>query len=139
MTMSLRITFSRLAEKLIEENKNEKALAVVDRAFEVMPEENVPYDVFVMYLAENYYALGEFEKGNAVVSRLADIYEGELLYYLSLEPKFAKTVKGDQQQATAILNRLVVITNQIYPQEKFGKELRERLNPYFGSVNQQNR
>jgi len=139
MTMSLRITFSRLAEKLIEENKNEKALAVVDRAIEVMPEKNVPYDVFVMYLAENYYALGEFEKGNELVSRLADIYEGELLYYLSLEPKFAQTVKGDQQQATAILNRLVVITNQIYPQKDFGKKLRERLNPYFGGVNQQNR
>lgn len=139
MTMSLRITFSRLAEKLIEENKNEKALAVVNRAFEVMPEENVPYDVFVMYLAENYYALGEFEKGNELVGRLADIYEGELLYYLSLEPKFAQTVTSDQQQAVAILNRLVVITNQLYPQEEFGKELRKRLIPYFGGINQQNR
>ena len=139
MTMSLRITFSRLAEKLIEENKNEKALAVLNRAFEVMPERNVPYDVFVLYLAENYYALGEFEKGNELVGRLADIYEGELLYYLSLEPKFAQTVTSDQQQAVAILNRLVGITNQLYPQEEFGKELRERLNPYFGGNNQQNR
>ncbi len=139
MTMSLRITFSRLADKLIAENKHEKALEVIDKAFEVMPEKNVPYDVFVMYLAENYYALGEFEKGNKVVRRLADIYEGDLLYYRSLEPKFAQTIKSDQQQAVAILNRLVVITNQLYPQEEFGKEMRDRLNPYFGGVNTQNR
>ncbi len=138
MNMSLRITFSRLAEKLIEENKNEKAIEVLDKAFEVMPEKNVPYDVFVMGLAENYYAAGDNEKGNELVARLADIYEKEYSYYLRLEPKFAKTIKSDQQQALAILNRLITITNQIYPQEEFGKELRERLDPYFRGVSRQN-
>jgi tetratricopeptide (TPR) repeat protein len=139
MTMSLRITFSRLADKLIEENKTEKAKNVIDRAFEVMPESNVPYDIFVMYLAENYYAVGENEKGNELVARLADIYEKELTYYLSLEPKYARHVKRDQQQAAAVLNRLMVITNQLYPQGEFGKQIKDRLNPYFGAVNQQNR
>lgn len=139
MTMSLRITFSRLAEKLIQENEIDRAKQVLDRAFEVMPEENVPYDVFVMYLAENYYAVGEVEKANALVRRLADIYEKELIYYLGLEPKFAKTVKRDQQQTLGILNRLIVITNQLYPQKDFGEEIRNRLNPYFSSISPQNR
>jgi len=139
MTMSLRITFSRLADQLIKEDKIEKAKEVLDRAFEVMPEKNVPYDVFVMYLAENYYAAGEFEKANTIVRRLADIYEKELIYYMNLEPKFAKTVKSDQQQTTAILNRLVVMTNQLYPQKEFGQEMQDRLNRYFGGVSQQNR
>lgn len=139
MTMSLRITFSRLAEKLIEEGNNEKAKAVLDKAFEVMPEKNVPYDLFVMYLAENYYAIGENEKGNEIVGRLVDIYEKELIYYRSLEPKFAKTVSADEQQTVQILSRLVGITNQLYPQGEFGKELLDRLNPYLGGVGQQNR
>lgn len=139
MTMSLRVTFSRLAGKLIEENKNAKAKEVLDKAFEAMPENNVPYDVFVMYLAENYYAIGENEKGNEIIAKLADIYEKEIIYYLNLEQKHAKTIKSDQQQALAILNRLIVITNQLYPQKEFGQELRERLNPYFGGVNLQNR
>ncbi|MEQ8908318.1 MAG: DUF2723 domain-containing protein [Vicingaceae bacterium] len=139
MTMSLRITFSRLADKLIEENKTEKAKEVIDKAFEVMPEENVPYDVFVMYLTENYYAIGETEKANALIRRLADIYEKELNYYLSLDPKFARGLKSEQQQAAAILNRLIVITNQMYPQGEFGKEIKDRLMPYFGQVAPQNR
>lgn len=139
MTMSLRITFSRLADQLIKENKLEKAEEVVDRAFEVMPEQNVPYDVFVMYLADNYYAMGEFEKGNALVLRLADIYEKELNYYMSLEPEHLPLVKQDQQQASQILNRLVVMTNQLYPQKEFGQELQTRLSPYFTNRNQQNR
>ena len=70
-----------------------KAIEVLDKAFEVMPEENVPYDVFVMGLAENYYAAGDNEKGNELVARLADIYEKEYSYYLRLEPKFAKNHK----------------------------------------------
>tara|TARA_R110002096_G_scaffold72174_4_gene172197 strand:+ start:44214 stop:47297 length:3084 start_codon:yes stop_codon:yes gene_type:complete len=139
MTMSFRLTFSRLAEKLIEENETEKAKKVIDKAFEVMPEMNVPYDLFVMYLAENYYAIGEMEKGNEVVRKLADLYEGDLLYYNSLEPKYAASVRNDRQQAIAILNRLVVMSTQLYPQKDFGKEMSDRLSPYFGASNQQNR
>ncbi len=139
MTMSLRITFSRLADQLIEEGQTEKAKEVLDKAFEVMPEHNVPYDVFVMYLAENYYAVGENEKGNELVAKLADIYEKEVDYYNRLDPKFAKSVTRDRQQALAILSRLVQITNQIYPQEEFGPELRDRLSVYFGGLRQQNR
>ncbi len=104
-----------------------------------MPERNVPYDYFVMFLAENYYGVGEFEKGNEIVRRLADIYERDVNYYMSLKPKHAKSVKGEFDQARGILNRLVVMTNQLYPQKDFGKEMSDRLNPYFGVVNQQNR
>ena len=136
MTMSLRITFSRLADQLTAENKLDKAKAVLDKAFEVMPEHNVPYDYFVMFLAENYYGIGEFEKGNEVVTRLVDIYEKEVIYYQSLDPKFAVTVKNDLQQARGILNRLVVMTNQLYPQKEFGQELNQRLAPYFSAPNQ---
>ena len=136
MTMSLRITFSRLADQLIAENKLDKAKLALDKAFEVMPEENVPYDYFVMFLAENYYAIGEFERGNEIVSRLVDIYEKEVIYFQSLDQKHAATVKNDLQQSRGILNRLVVMTNQLYPQKEFGQELNQRLAPYFASQNQ---
>ena len=136
MTMSLRITFSRLADQLIAENKLDKAKLALDKAFEVMPEENVPYDYFVMFLAENYYAIGEFERANEIVSRLVDIYEKEVIYFQSLEPKYAATVKNDLQQSRGILNRLVVMTNQLYPQKEFGQELNQRLAPYFAAQNQ---
>ncbi len=136
MTMSLRITFSRLADQLIAENKLDKAKLALDKAFEVMPEHNVPYDYFVMFLAENYYGIGEFERANEIVLRLVDIYEKEVIYYQSLDPKYAITVKNDLQQARGILNRLVVMTNQLYPQKEFGQELNQRLAPYFGANNQ---
>lgn len=139
MTMSLRITFSRLADALIAENDMERAKEVLDRAMEVMPEENVPFDVFVLYIAENYYEVGEVEKANELVLRLADIYEKELIYYMSLDDEFlVRGINEDKRQAAAILNRLVMITNQLFPQKELGPELQQRFNPYFGALNQQN-
>ena len=133
MVISLRNAFTRLAEELIAEGKTEKAKEVLDKAFEVMPERNVPYDYFVMFLAENYYQVGEDEKGNAVTERLVDIYEKELLYYRSLGPEYAKTVRQDQQQAMAILNRLMTIVTQQYPQGEFGTEMQERISPLLNA------
>ncbi|MEX2379784.1 MAG: hypothetical protein WD530_03515, partial [Vicingaceae bacterium] len=139
MNMSLRMTFSRLADQLIQENENAKAKEVVDKAFEVMPEHNVPYDVFVMYLAENYYQVGENKKANEIVSRLVDIYEKEFLYYQSLDPDYAKHLQQEKQQSLAILNRLMVISTERFPQGEFSDEIRNRLSPYFGTMSPQNR
>lgn len=135
MNMSLRMTFSRLADKLIEENQTEKAKEVIDKAFEVMPEHNVPYDVFVMYLAENYYQVEENDKANELVRRLVDIYEKEYLYYQSLDPTYARHLQQEKQQSLAILNRLMVMPTQMYPQGDFGDEMKNRLSPYFGEAN----
>ncbi len=132
MIMSLRITFANLAEKLINEGKNDKAEEVLDRAVKVMPDKTTPYDVFVLYLAEHYYKVGADEKANAIVKRLADIYEKDFNYYQSLDPKYSSQLNQDKQQALAILNRLVVLTNQLYPQEELGPELNDRLGLYFG-------
>ncbi|MAC93995.1 MAG: hypothetical protein CMC96_00695 [Flavobacteriales bacterium] len=139
MNMSMRMTFSRLADQLIKEGETAKAEEVVDKAFEVMPEHNVPYDIFVLYLAENYYQVGADEKANKIAERLVDIYEKEVIYYNSLEPEYARQLQRDKQQALAVLNQLVVFTNQMYPQGEFGKELSQRLSPYLGAVNQQSR
>lgn len=129
MVMSIRIAFSRLAENLIEENKTEKARKVLDKAFEIMPESTVPYDYFVMFLAENYYKIGDDDKANKITERLVEIYEDELMYYRSLEPEYAKSVRRDQQQAMAILNRLMINVTQIYPQGEFGEQIRQRVSP----------
>ena len=138
MTISLRLTFSRLAEALIQEGKNEKAKEVLDKCLEAIPKNNVPYDIFVLYLTENYYQLGDYETANQLAREIADIYEDDLQYYLSLKGKNAEWVKNDKNQAMAVLQRLYMLTNQQYPQEELGKEFNDRFLPYFGGQQQQN-
>lgn len=141
MTMSLKILFNRLASELIAEKDNDKAKEVMDRAFEVMPEKNVPYDIFTMFLVENYYKLGEFEKANAVTARLVDIFSKDVAYYNSLSPELQRSFNSDQQQAMGILQRLYQMVSQQYPQSpEFQKEIENKITPYFNTgIRQQDR
>lgn len=141
MTMSLKILFNRLASELIAEKDNDKAKEVMDRAFEVMPEKNVPYDIFTMFLVENYYKLGEFEKANAVTARLVDIFSKDVAYYNSLSPDLQRSFNSDQQQAMGILQRLYQMVSQQYPQSpEFQKEIENKITPYFNTgIRQQDR
>ncbi len=141
MTMSFRILFNRLASQLIEEGKNDKALKALDRSFEVMPDDVVPFDVFTMFLVENYYKLGENEKANAITKRLVDISAKEIEYYNSLSPELKRAFSKDSQQAMGIMQRLYQMVNQQYPQdEATQKEIQNRISPYFNAgIQQQNR
>lgn len=141
MTMSLRILFNRLATQLIEEKDNEKAKEVMDKAFEVMPDKTVPYDIFAMFLVENYYRLGEFEKANVITARIVDIFSKDVAYYNSLKPELQAAFRNDQQQAMGVLQRLYQMVSQQYPQSpEFQKEIENKIAPYFNTgIRQQDR
>jgi tetratricopeptide (TPR) repeat protein len=128
MCMNLRNNFSRLAEALIKEGKKEKALAVLDKCMEVMPEHNVPYDFFLLPVLEAYYKAGGTEKANAIVKRLVEVYDENLQYFLSLDDNYYATVSTPVQQAMSVMYRLNSITNKMYPQEELGKMIEEKFN-----------
>jgi len=82
--VKLRNSFTRLANALISEGKSDSARLVLDRCVQLMPEEKVPYDVFVPAIAETYYTLGEDEKAGQIVRRHLEILTEDLVYYFSL-------------------------------------------------------
>ena len=137
MTISLRLVFSKLAESLAVDGDKERAKAVLDKCMEVIPEHNVPYDVFTLYLAENYYMIDEFEIANELVAKLADIFESNLNYYNSLDQAHVKLIESDRNQTMAVLQRLWYLTNQQYPQEELGQDLNNRFGMYFQNQGQQ--
>ena len=65
MTMNLRNNFARLADQLISEGQKEKAIKALDKCMQVMPEKIIPYNFFMLPVAEAYYKAGETEKANA--------------------------------------------------------------------------
>ena len=159
MTMNLRNNFGRLAEALQEEGEIDSSLKVLDRCNEVMPDKTVPYNVMMLRIGELYYRAAmdnknpldtlsitnsdvelkqtdkqaSIDKGNAIVKRLADIYEDDLNYYFSLRgTSYFKSVDREMNQAMAIyqeLIRLSKLTNQTAitaDLEKRFKKLEER-------------
>lgn len=137
MTMNFRNNFARLGETLLQEGKRDSAMKVLDKCTEVMPDKTVPYNLMMLRIAELYYRGAQYnengvalagdveksapdkadiEKGNAIVKRLADIYENDLNYYLSLKgTSYAKGVERETNQGMAVfqeLLRLSKIDNQ---------------------------
>ena len=91
MMTNIRNSFNRLASALIEENKNEKAIEVIDRCFELIPTDLVYPEYFTLELADSYYIAGASEKGKAILEQAFEVFNDELGYYFSLKPKFIQT------------------------------------------------
>jgi hypothetical protein len=67
-----RSNFYNLAEALIKENKPDSARLVLDKCIEIMPNEIVYYDFFMIPIIRSYYKIEEFEKANKIAKALAN-------------------------------------------------------------------
>jgi hypothetical protein len=88
MMTNIRNSFNRLASGLIAEGKNDSAIAVIDRGFELVPPSVVAYEYFAVQLGESYYAAGAFEKGRRTLQDAHDMFNDEAGYFLSLNRRF---------------------------------------------------
>ncbi len=102
MAMNIRNNMSRLANALLEEGQNKKAVDILDLASEKLPANRVPHNYFSIYLAEGYYKAKEDAKGDEILNDLATQCMQEINYFSSLEPKLQNTVSMDLQRSMAI-------------------------------------
>lgn len=128
MCMNFRNNFSRLATDFIRKGENKKAIEVLDRCVEVIPESNVPYNYFILPIAESYYQLKEYEKGNEIVRKLVDTYHDDLTYYLSLSGEHKKNLRQDIDRSKYILQRIILLTNDEHKECGLAKEMEQRFN-----------
>jgi hypothetical protein len=88
MAQTHRRMFVQVASQLIKEGKNEKALKALDYCQQVIPSKNVPHD-YVMSsskeMAEDYIALGEYAKAEAILDELGNRAVEYITWYMSLD------------------------------------------------------
>ena len=131
--LQARYMFARLAEVLNREGKTEKAVEVLDKMFELFPNEIMPltYDSFPAI--EQYFVAGENEKGVELTRQLADNCFAMVNYYLSLPNRFAAAVKTEQDREISILRNIQYLTRKYNQDDLFNevdgrlKEMIERL------------
>jgi tetratricopeptide (TPR) repeat protein len=112
MTMNLRSTFDRLASSLLEQGRKDSAIKVLDRAFEVLPERNVPYNFFVINLADDYYKAGATEKADKILKRYAEILEQETRYYFRQKKNIYNQFAADADRNMSIFNFLMQVARR---------------------------
>ncbi|MBR1877727.1 MAG: DUF2723 domain-containing protein [Paludibacteraceae bacterium] len=96
MCRTHRMMFAQLAEQLIREHQNEKAVEVLDFAEEQLPGYNVPYDYTSASMASMYYLLGEDEKADAIMDQVAQ----GCVEYLRFARSLSKSRRASMDQTT---------------------------------------
>lgn len=114
--------YVRLAQSLMNQGRKDSAVAVLDRGIEFFPPEKFPFDYYMLSWAEFYYEAGATDRGNDVARKLTERYAQDLAYYSSLPDKVASYYQDNVQEAMAVLQRLMQMTER-YKQEELGKEI----------------
>ena len=85
-SISFRSNMARLAEKLIEEDKKEKAKNIIDLAMEKMPLDYFGYYSLLVPFIDTYYRLEAIESAQNLAKQVAFKYSDQLDYFASLTP-----------------------------------------------------
>ncbi len=126
MTMNLRNNFARLAEALLAEGKTEQAKKALELCMKEMPRKNIPYNYFMLPVAEVYYKLGMNNEANELMKAIANIYEEDLKYYFRFKVKLAENIDSEKQQAMAVMQRIGQVA-RMNKQETLAKDFDERF------------
>ncbi len=95
MCIALRLGISELAAQLIEEGKDEKALAVLNLITEKIPSWQVPHDLSSFDIARAYLELKEVEKGETILKEIFDNTRETVLWEQGLTPQQFRSVGSD--------------------------------------------
>ena len=120
--------FNKLAEALVREGKNDKALAVLDKSMQVLPPENVPLDYSAISTGELYYVLGQKEKAEEVFTAIADNAMRNLNWFYRLSPAQMASIESELYYNLATLNQVLLISKHYNPE--FGKKYQEEFDNY---------
>lgn len=117
MTMNFRNNFSRLAASLLQEGKKDLAKKTLDRCMEIMPDNIIAYNYFVLPIANIYYELGDKQKAKEILAKLKNNMTQELAYYKGLRPSLRKAIGPVISRTDAILQRVLYLENMFLQRE----------------------
>ncbi|MDD4107404.1 MAG: DUF2723 domain-containing protein [Prolixibacteraceae bacterium] len=124
--MQTRQVFTRLSEALIDEGKNEMAVKVLNRLFELFPDEKIPLSTDSFRAAEQYLRAGEKGKGHEKLKQMASNSLALLKYYLTLPEYFARVVSEEEEREMSHLQNILVLTKE-YKLDDLNREIDSEL------------
>ena len=127
--------FNKLAEDLVKEGKNEKALNVLNKCMEVLPPENVPLDYTALSTGELYYALDQDEKAEEIFTGIAENAMRNIDWFFRLKPSQLASVTRELEHNLAVMQQVLAVSKHYNPE--FAKKYQEEFDNYrmaYGSV-----
>jgi hypothetical protein len=135
MMTNIRNNFNRLAGTLVEENKKDQAVTVLEKGFALVPPSVVDYEYFSLEMLSTFYETGAKEKASKVAEGAYKSFNEILAYMVSLPPDYRASgdVNEEIQRTMFYLQKLGSICNSFGDKalaEKSEKTLQEYLGRY---------
>ena len=148
MSMNVRNSFVRLADGLLDQEKRDSAIAVLDCCNELVPNSKVSYNFANLLMVESYYRAAHnlaknttldslslevntfpavTKKANEVAKVMARNCEEELKYYFTLEPRFRVSLQKELQRSFYIMRELSNVSAH-YGEKALSDDIAKRLN-----------
>jgi hypothetical protein len=132
--LQLRNKFVRLANALTEEGKKDSAIKALDRCMELMPIEKVPYDFFMIGVADAYYKADGTEQAVFLLKEYFNVSEKEFNYYSGFPSRFSGSVEREIRIPLQIMNELI-LTADSWGETELMEELSTRFDIAYNSFN----
>jgi hypothetical protein len=132
-TRNFRNLFYRLAIKLVAEGDTTRAIKAIDKCVEVMPKSNVPYDIFIIRLAEAYYAAGANDKAENLLKQIVDQAAEKYAYYNRFKGKQRTAVHTEVEENTNIMMYAMQVA-QINRQDELFKYIKGKTDAVMGAM-----
>ena len=130
LVVKARYNHARLAETLISEGKNEKALKVLDYCMETFPVEKLSWDMYSPDLIEAYYKAGAVEKGSALTREMTSFYFEKLDYFLRQKKNIVESADYEIRLALDGITRVTTAASEA-KQEDLSKDLNKKFEDYY--------
>ena len=130
-TSFIKMAYMRLAQSLVNRERYDEAVAVMDKCQYFFPDEKIPYGFYYEgYFPELYYKSGAMEKGDDILMKISENSIDELRYYKSLKPKFIEYYKDDIHDALSLVNTMADCAKR-YRRYDIQQYLDNKVNEYL--------
>ena len=93
-------------------DKQARAVEVLDKGLEFIPERNVPYDAYMVQYSQMYYQLDQPDKGFALDEKIAKVLMQEITWYNGLDREKREEAQGFVKQNAQMLQRMISSAKQ---------------------------
>jgi tetratricopeptide (TPR) repeat protein len=134
MMSNMRHNFSNLADALLLRGKRDSAAMVLDKSLELLSNDRIPFDVYMLSMVNTLYQLEDTDKARDVATKILENAYQDLDYFISLDKPYSNYLTMEKRFTAHIFRELINVSHK-HGDKVFSAEIQQRLQVYGQSLN----